>query len=475
MRPRLAAAISGMLLAMLLPATVAAEPAVRFEDHHIGFFCEQEIDGGFVSAHIDVGTFGSFGGAEVWLDPALPFEEPPTLFGGSEDVTLIATAGGFELSASFTVFDANNEELGTGTIEATLTPSGPIQVFDNDRFGNRITLVEGTFQPMDASGTLTLPEAGTLEFGPCGGDETFIKALETNPHAFAIHNAGIAMNCFWDVEGSFAGLFAIDDSFGEFADAFLDAPDFDLFTATFSGLEFNTEAMSVAFDLFDPVSGDSASAAAEASLTPLGDPVSSVIQTSTSRDKVLEQRLSATGSLDFSTGASFEIDDGACFTNTFDSHQVNSGPSGPRPGGRAPLNDTSDGAISLSVGDQTTTKTGGAAIEPELQTTTCEAGEEDKFGRTVWYTLEGTGGDVTFDTAGSNFDTVLVVYVLEGDELVEIACVDDVFFDPIGLSFQASITGPTAEGATYYVQVGGFDARDRGGDVEFGVLKIHVS
>jgi hypothetical protein len=63
---------------------------------------------------------------------------------------------------------------------------------------------------------------------------------------------------------------------------------------------------------------------------------------------------------------------------------------------------------------------------------------------------------MTFDTAGSGIDTVVAVYVRDGDDFTEIACVDDVFFDPIGTSFQAAVTGDTVEGLTYYIQVGGF-------------------
>ena len=38
----------------------------------------------------------------------------------------------------------------------------------------------------------------------------------------------------------------------------------------------------------------------------------------------------------------------------------------------------------------------------------------------------------------------------------ERACVDDVEFDPVGVTYQAAITGDTEEGVTYYVQVGGY-------------------
>ena len=63
---------------------------------------------------------------------------------------------------------------------------------------------------------------------------------------------------------------------------------------------------------------------------------------------------------------------------------------------------------------------------------TCPEGEFDTFGRTLWYTIEGTGDPVTVDTGGSNFDTLIGVYELDGEVFTEIACIDDVFFDPIG-------------------------------------------
>jgi hypothetical protein len=87
---------------------------------------------------------------------------------------------------------------------------------------------------------------------------------------------------------------------------------------------------------------------------------------------------------------------------------------------------------------------------------TCPEGFFDAFGRTLWYTVEGTGGPLTFDTAGSSIDTVLGVYVQGDDGLEEIACVDDVEFDPVGVTYQAAITGDSEDGVTYYVQVGGY-------------------
>jgi hypothetical protein len=134
---------------------------------------------------------------------------------------------------------------------------------------------------------------------------------------------------------------------------------------------------------------------------------------------------------------------------------VASSPRGPK-AGTAPANDTPDGAIALEPGDKLNERTTGTALDAEVPITTCPEGIGDNLGHTVWFTVEGTGDEITFDTAGSDFDTVLAVYTREGDTFTELACIDDVFFEPIGTSFQGSITGPTELGVTYWVQVGGF-------------------
>jgi hypothetical protein len=63
---------------------------------------------------------------------------------------------------------------------------------------------------------------------------------------------------------------------------------------------------------------------------------------------------------------------------------------------------------------------------------------------------------MTADTAGSIIDTVIGIYVREGDELVQVACVDDVFDEDGGGSFQAAVSWDSVAGQTYLIQVGGF-------------------
>lgn len=472
MRPRLALIASALLVAGLVPMTARADPAVRFSDHSISFFCEQPVDGGLVATHIDISNFGNFAGTEVWLDPAVPFEDPASLSGGSETVSVTSLASGFELSAEFPVADVDGNEVGQGSIAATLTPDGPVEEINGGRFGNRNTIASGTFQLFTVGGSVTIPGIGELTLDGCGGQESFLRVVETNPRSFVLNNEGVFIDCFWGTDDGAAGMFVISDSFGTFMDAFLDVVGQQLFAAGEATVDFTTETLSATLPLFDPATSDPAEATAEATLTPLGEPTSSVILTSKTREKLVEQQLEASGQLTFSTGQSFTIDATSCFANAFDSHQVNTAPSGPKPGGRAPANDAPQGALPLTIGSGVNAQTGGATLEPEIQTQNCPEGEFDKFGRTVWYTFEGTGTAVTLDTAGSNFDTVLAVYVMDGDSLVEIGCIDDVFDS--GISFQAKLSGVAEDGVTYWIQIGGFDARDRGGDVEFGRLRVSV-
>jgi hypothetical protein len=80
------------------------------------------------------------------------------------------------------------------------------------------------------------------------------------------------------------------------------------------------------------------------------------------------------------------------------------------------------------------------------------------IGHTGWWTFTGNGGEVTIDTAGSTFDTVVGVYVMDGEELVQVGCVDDVADGAGGGTAQAVITVGTDADVTYFVQAGGFSS-----------------
>ena len=69
--------------------------------------------------------------------------------------------------------------------------------------------------------------------------------LPYNPRAFVSSNAGVQVDCFWEAESSQAGLFAIDDGFGFFADAFLLSGDLDLFPTGESSGAVDLDGMAV--------------------------------------------------------------------------------------------------------------------------------------------------------------------------------------------------------------------------------------
>ena len=66
---------------------------------------------------------------------------------------------------------------------------------------------------------------------------------------------------------------------------------------------------------------------------------------------------------------------------------------------------------------------------------------------------------MTVDTAGSQIDTLIGVYMKDGADFVEVGCIDDVFTQPLGTTYQAALTIDTVTGTTYYVEIGGYRSR----------------
>jgi hypothetical protein len=450
----IAALASTVLLVALLPGAASAARVTKFSDHHVGAFCDSNIDGGFQSTSVDSSsTFGDFAQAAVWYDPAVAFEDPPDLSGSTETINLVVGADHVDLGASFPIVDANGGPAGDATLTMTLAFDGPPVIFGGSGHNNHHSSDSGTSQPLAGTGVLTLP-SGDIELTRCTGDITDETFRESNPSSFVGSNAGTIIDCFWETTDAVASLFAIDDVDGPFTDASLNTPELELFR-TDSSVSIDPGGFSAEYSLQDATTTDPYTASASATFTPNGTPVKSIVKSGTSRTVVIEQALIPDGSLEFSTADSFPIDDEHCSASAFSNHFVNTAPKGPKTG-PAPANDTPDGAIALKPGAKLNVQNTGAAIDAEVPITTCPEGERDDMGRTLWYTVVGTGGEMTFDTAGSGIDTVLAVYLRDGDDFTEIACVDDVFFDPIGTSFQAAITRDTEAGVTYYVQVGGF-------------------
>ncbi len=93
------------------------------------------------------------------------------------------------------------------------------------------------------------------------------------------------------------------------------------------------------------------------------------------------------------------------------------------------------------------------------------------FGHTLWYRFEGTGEPVTVSTVGSDFNTVIGVYIAAADGFAQVAYGQGSPLDAGFWSPQAETTVQTSEGVTYYVQAGGEGCV--GG--EYGRLRIEIN
>lgn len=196
------------------------------------------------------------------------------------------------------------------------------------------------------------------------------------------------------------------------------------------------------------------------------------------RSKMLIERFEVVGMVTVG-GAEFDMVD--CYAESAVENVHFSNPSGPRPTGSTPANDAPDGALSLDARGTANAQTKAAADAPELACSFSfsEDGEEPEefpapIGKTLCYTFEGTGGPVTVDSAGTNFDTMMRIY---DSELNQIGCVGDVG-DESGFSLQAAATIDTEDGHTYFVQIGGFgffEEPEFESMAEFARIRINMS
>ena len=452
MKRRYAALASGLMLVALLPSVVSADRPDKFEDHFVAASCDATIDGGFVSVSVESSTEGDFRfmGASIWLDPANPFESDPTAGGGTDTVDLTDDGTTIEAHASFPTFDVDGNPAGDADLTITVARTGETSpILPEPGKTNVNDKTSGVEERLEGSGMLTW-DGSDIALTECSGQVVDINVFRTSPRGFVSANAGVTISCEWETATGAAFLGATDDGFGYFADVFLETSAGQVFSIDAPPGSVTEAGLDATFEL-----SNSDSAVATATFTPTGSPVTSTLYGATFRTRVIEQSLVPVGSLEFSTGDTLVISDDACDAASFENHTTVSQPKGPQ-AGRAPVNDGPEGAIAVKPGSRFNTTNVGATPEPEFPILTCPEGFADQFGRTLWYTIEGTGGPVTIDTAGSAIDTLIGVFVPTDAGFEEIACIDDVEFEPVGATYQAALTIDTEEGVTYYVEVGGF-------------------
>lgn len=474
-----------------MPAVALADAPTRFTEHRLDVFCESltaEGASAFLFAQSST-EFGTFADLAIWLEPATPATDPPTLIGA--EASLTAAPDDSSLTGTIPLFtfepSENPEEppigepAGTATLAATFTAAGPAETFEFvDRFGNQHVRVEETLQPLNVAGTLAIENDVSLTFdlSSCFGSAVDATVFQTNPNAFVFHDSGTSLRCDWETEDLFVQLFAQSGAFGSFSDIFVATAD-----GTFFGFSedttLTTSAFGASFLLFAESPGGeepAGTATASASLSPVGERETFVLKREGERQKVTLQALAVDGALALTVGetaTTLLMTDETCQAEDF--RVVAQIQDTARGSSRPPANDGPDDALPIGPGGSVNVHTGGAAFEGEvpascLTLTNPENAEETitfNFAHTVWYTFVGTGGPVTIDTAGSNFDTVLAVYTSDAGGFTEVACVDDQPVGELGITLQSWVTLDTIAGQTYYIQAGGFDT-------ESGHLKIKL-
>ncbi len=227
MKRACAAVAAAAVLVSMLPGAAFAGAATKFADHDVAAFCGDSFAGGFWDGSLDSSTLnGDSAGFELWLDPAIAFQDPQTALGFVDSVNVVVGASDVVFSSTVPANDFDGNPLGDATLVATMAFDGPAQILGGQNFGNHHSRVQGTFQHLVGTATLTLGGVGYTV--ACEGGITDVQEFDTNPTSFVSDDAGVTIDCFWETADGVAAMFATDDSFGFFADAYLLGSDFEL-------------------------------------------------------------------------------------------------------------------------------------------------------------------------------------------------------------------------------------------------------
>ena len=444
------------LLTLVLPASAQAGSLTRESDTRVNLFCEDVTAG---NAHLFLfaetsDTFGSFTDLEIWSGS---LSGEPDLVGDTSSIVLTPTGG----SGSVALVEPDGDPAGTATLSATFAPSGPAEPYEfTEDNGNETFHIEGVFQPLSVTGTLAVNQAHgpdpTFALGSCSAGIDTYTLTSTNPTSFVSHDQQINLNCSWQLDDGFVELFAVSDRFGTFSD--LSIVDRRNDFSGFAEPVLSPTSFVADYDVIENESGDPAgTASASATLTQTDERISIRDQSGNFKFRASGWVLAVDGSLTIDAGrvsTTLPMDDSSCEASDVRVSEIVGKVSGPKL-----KNDAPAGAIPLGIGGTVEVRTGGTAFDAEEACTVDFDGdvEELPFAHTAWWTFTGTGGDVTVDSAGSDFDTIIGVYVLDGGSFEQVGCVDDVF-DPETEegSLQSRVTIATIAGQTYYIQAGGF-------------------
>jgi hypothetical protein len=447
------------LIAALAPAIATAAPPLRESETATNLSCEGLTgDVGIVNFFAIVNeSFDSFAfaGLALWTtgDPAST--DPNVVGGGSVDWDGLTMTASFDLVELVWSTDPNEPPVevpaGTASLDVTLAPDGKPLILSSfkDHSGNRTSSGMVAFQPRSVEGALAIDlltePAADYDLSRCSASSTTQSFSVTNPTALISVDSHVLFACRWETPDGHVGLGGIPDRFVavevyEGEDIYIGGDDepmtdsayeaeYTLYEARFTGDEVGLASASAVFTRAEPLN--------------IRDQIHDL------KVDISGWRLSVEGTLNVALPSgtkAYVMDDASCYAEEVTIKTIRTDPGGPKL-----KNDAPSDAIPLALGETVSVWTGVSATEPEVP---CAGGGffADGISHTGWWTFVGTGGEVTIDTAGSSFSTILGVYLAVSSGFEQVACVA---FGPDGGS-QAAITLDTVAGTTYFVQAGGF-------------------
>lgn len=475
---RLLPILAGLLLVLGLPATTTAAGATKYTDHAVSVSCDgmtATSGGGFVFFGANSSDhFGPDAFVDFWTGSA-PSGDPDLT--RDFDQAVAVTWNGTTLQGSIPMRHQDGSAAGSATFSATLSPVDDPSPF-SDRFkdGNHWSRINGVSQSMDPDGTLRV---GTSVFSliGCFADDTTVSVFETNPKSYVESFTDRSVGCdLSNAAGDTGFLFTNLDPAGSFVDASATpAAGGHTIGATGSGQIVNG-VLDTPLDAYDTETGDPVASGGSIHMVvaAVGERFDYLLREGATRLRFRGVSFDIEGTLTIA-GMSFDL--GHCIGVDGKGKRIITNPTGPKPGGKVPTNDRPAGATTLKTGSRSSVATKGASPDREADYACLQFDDngqifEEPVGFTVWYKVVGTGGSITVDTAGSDYDTVAAVYTADGSggfTPVPDACVDDVPTIPVGRTLQSAVTWSTVAGTTYYIQIGGYPSR-----FPYGNLKVAV-
>ncbi|MFD2078304.1 hypothetical protein [Actinopolymorpha cephalotaxi] len=415
--------------------SASAAPPTTQTSFHAGLQCSGTTTTGeavFVTAGAS-SDFGDFAYAAVGPDDA------PVL-----NAYGIGSWNDGSPSYELDVYDAEGEPAGSGAFTATTTVTAQVETDGRNDNGNQHVKSHTVASTLAVRPTLVLPRY-TIASLDCTGTSTLVTYRSNSPAATVRSERQLfdSVRC----EGNaVVGLFGPAE--GEYflsVDVEHDGRQYNLFGPVEPVDEFVATLPLRDSETAEVIANVPVSVTAR----PTGETTTSVLRTSKARVVQKVTPYAVTAQADLPWGSV----DATCEHLEILTREKISAAEGPKPGGPAPGNDTFATAAALRPGTTVHTSTRGAVEEAEADMP-CAAGP---VSRTLWYAVQGTGGILHLDTAGSDFDTVLAVYTATDDGLEPVACNDE---DGPGFplpptTLQARVDLGTTAGTTYYVQVGG--------------------